>query len=64
MQTGKMEGIGKLYYESGNLRQEGNFKDDKQDGITKTYYPNGGIMYIDIYRNGQKINRKAYDRGR
>jgi len=28
----------------------------------RIYYGKGGIKYIDTYKNGQKINRKAYDR--
>ncbi|MHC4278240.1 MAG: hypothetical protein ACYSTI_13120, partial [Planctomycetota bacterium] len=31
----------KEYYESGQLKSEGNFKDGKQEGITKTYYESG-----------------------
>ena len=55
------EGIYKLYYENGKLRQEGNYKNGKLDGILKMYYKKWGISYVvDTYKNGQKINRKAY----
>ena len=58
---GKQEGIAKEYYESGKLKAEGSFEDGKQEGISKEYYENGGIKFIDNYKNGQVINRKAYD---
>ena len=32
------------------------------EGIFKGYYKSGGIAYIDTFKNGQKINRKAYDK--
>ena len=58
---GKKEGITKSYYRSGSLRVEWNYRGDQLDGITRIYYGKGGIKYIDTYKNGQKINRKAYD---
>ena len=58
----KLEGIGKGYYESGQLKQEVNFVNDKQEGINKGYYESGGIEFIDTYKNGQRINRKKYDK--
>lgn len=58
---GKLEGIVKEYYESGKLKTEWNFKNDKLEGISKRYYESGGTKYIDTYKNGQKIDRKAYD---
>lgn len=58
---GKREGITKSYYRSGSQRAEWNYGDNRLDGITRIYYENGGIQYIDTYKNGQKVNRKAYD---
>ena len=50
----------KVYYKSGHLSGEMNFKNDKLEGISNTYYENGDYQYIDTYKNGKKINRKAY----
>ena len=59
----KQNGIGRSYTENGMLGEESNWKDGKQDGITKTYWQNSDIIaYIDTYKNGEKINRKAYGR--
>lgn len=41
------DGDWKWYYESGNLKEEGSFKDTKQHGIWKTYYPNNQLRSID-----------------
>ena len=60
----KVEGISKSYYESGQLDEEVNFKNEKREGIAKRYYESGGIEYIETYKDGQKINRKAYDKRR
>ena len=59
---GKRDGITKSSNKSGLLQVEWNFKDDRLDGITRIYYKDGGIQYIDTYRQGTKINRKAYDK--
>jgi antitoxin component YwqK of YwqJK toxin-antitoxin module len=58
---GKPEGIHKQYYKSGALKTEASFRDGNLEGISKHYYDNGEIRYIDTYKNGQKIDRKAYD---
>jgi len=58
---GKREGVSKSYYKSGSLRTEWNHKGDRLDGINRIFYKSGGIKYIDTYRDGHKINRKAYD---
>ncbi len=58
----KLEGIAKEYYESGLLKREGNFKDGKLHGIMRDYYTSGEINYVDTYKNGQKTNRKMYDK--
>jgi len=59
---GKREGITKSYYRNGSLKAEWNYRLDQLDGINRIYYRTGGIKYIDTYKNGQKVNRKAYDR--
>lgn len=57
----KLEGPAKVYRESGGLILEATLRDGKEDGKSKTYREDGSIEYIDAYKNGEKINRKAFD---
>ena len=41
--------------------EEGPYKDGKQDGKFKEYRKDGSLEYLDTYKNGVKLNRKAYD---
>ena len=58
----KREGTAKSYFKNGLLKAVWNYKSDQLDGTIRIYYKNGEMRYIDTYRNGQRINRKAYDR--
>jgi len=49
-----------MYYNSGQLWMEKNFKNGKAEGIEKFYYKSGGYQYVDTHKDGNKINRKAY----
>ena len=57
---GKREGLTETYFKNGSLKARWNYKGGQLDGVTRTYYESGGIKYIDTYRDGCKINRKAY----
>ncbi len=59
----KLEGVFKGYYKSGELKLEANYINDKREGLERMYYESGGYQYIDTYKNGKKINRKAYTKG-
>jgi hypothetical protein len=49
------------YYQNGNKRVEGNFKEGKPIGELKFYKENGGLSYIENYnKRGKFINRKDY----
>ena len=39
---------------------EMNYKNGKREGISKGYYESGEYRYKDTYKDGKKINRKAY----
>jgi hypothetical protein len=52
--------VRKEYYPSGKLLYERNYINDKLEGIARNYYENGEYKYIDTYKDGKKINRKAY----
>jgi len=58
---GKREGIAKSYSKNGSLKAKWNYKDDQLNGMIRIYYKSGGIKYIDTYRGGYKVNRKAYE---
>jgi antitoxin component YwqK of YwqJK toxin-antitoxin module len=61
-QEGKRQGLTTSYNKDGSLKAEWSYKNNQLDGITRIYYDKGGIQYIDTYKGGHKINRKAYDR--
>ena len=41
---GKMTGLWKMYYENGNIKQEGHFKEGKGHGLWKFYNENGELI--------------------
>jgi len=56
-----LNGISKMYYETGKLLCELNYKNDKPDGIFKKYHENGEYAFIKTYSNGELIKKRAYD---
>jgi antitoxin component YwqK of YwqJK toxin-antitoxin module len=50
------------YYPGGAMKTRWRFKEGKPDGAIVTYYENGDILYIDHYREGEKISRRKYDK--
>jgi len=61
-QEGKRQGLTTSYNKNGSLKAEWTYNNNQLDGIARIYYDKGGIQYIDTYKGGHKINRKAYDR--
>ena len=45
--------VRKTYYESGALKDEVTFKNDKKEGLGKTYYENGNLQTEISYKNGK-----------
>lgn len=41
---GKLDGISRIYYDSGQLKMETNYKDGEKDGMEKGYQKNGKII--------------------
>ena len=41
------------YYENGQLKTKGQFKDGKVDGLWQDYYKNGQLEYKGIFRAGE-----------
>ena len=59
---GSKDGKLSVWYKNGAKQSKANLVDGKLNGVAKTYYQNGGLMYKDTFKNGEKINRKAYDK--
>jgi antitoxin component YwqK of YwqJK toxin-antitoxin module len=53
------------YYESGQLKTEAHFKDDKLDGTYKDYYQSGRIMFEAHFKDGETdgIAKMYYEGG-
>ena len=53
--------VRKVYYESGRLQAEENYKGDKLEGITKTYYESGQLQGEGNFKDGkQEGTTKTY----
>jgi len=58
--NGLIDGESKWYYENGQKKSEGFYKEGKQEGITKSWHPNGQIKYEvnvinDLYEGPLKV---------
>ena len=64
-ETGKPDGSYKEFYENGNLKVEGNFKEGKQHGSYKKYYSNGEIHIKGSYKDGKLdgVRKTYYENG-
>jgi antitoxin component YwqK of YwqJK toxin-antitoxin module len=55
-------GTGKIhyYYDNGNFKYKGSYKNSIQSGISKWYYPNGQIEKSSMYENGYLTKTTDY----
>lgn len=51
--NGKLNGIRKVFYKSGTIAEEANYKDGLKDGLYKKYAENGVILEESNYKKGQ-----------
>ena len=58
-------GVCKWYYENGQLKVEGNYKDNKQDGVFKNYFENGELQSDSFFIDGKlnKYFKQYYENG-
>jgi antitoxin component YwqK of YwqJK toxin-antitoxin module len=56
-----IDGMTKVYYESGKLMAEKNYKDGKLEGISKQYYESGKLMAVENYKGGKKLSKTCYN---
>lgn len=54
-QTNHPDGPYKEYYENGQLKQEGFYKNDKKIKVWKTYYDNGQLLEVYVNDNNGKF---------
>ncbi|MCL2485245.1 MAG: toxin-antitoxin system YwqK family antitoxin [Endomicrobia bacterium] len=59
----KLEGQSRRFYEGGNIQSVMNYSNGNIDGEAKIYSENNpkAPIYIDLYSNGRKTKRRAYD---
>jgi len=54
------DGPYKSYYENGQLKEEGTYKDGRRDGPFKFYYDNGQLKQEGDWKDGELIDFKEY----
>ena len=59
--NGKIEGIYKLYYYSGELKLEVSYVNGKKHGLERKYYRNGVLHWEYIFNNNKIIESKEYN---
>jgi antitoxin component YwqK of YwqJK toxin-antitoxin module len=59
---GKNDGLWQYFYENGTLKSMGNLIEGKQDGLWKYHYDNASLAAEIVYKNGEIVSQKEYDR--
>ncbi len=59
--NGKLNGVQKEYYESGEIKSERTYKDGKRNGVLKKYYKSGNLKEEVTLANGKAISGYLYD---
>ena len=57
----KKNGIHTEYYENGEKKFEGSFKNGKRDGLFTWWYENGQKEYEGLYEDGRKISVEEWN---
>ena len=65
-EEGKKVGIGKIWWENGNLRQESNYENDKINGLVTMYYENGPKSSEFFFQDGtyHGLYKQWYESGK
>ncbi|WP_396141041.1 toxin-antitoxin system YwqK family antitoxin [Flavobacterium sp.] len=58
--NGKLNGIRKVFYKSGEIAEETNYKDGIKNGTYKSYAENGIVLEESIYKNGEYDGQAIY----
>ena len=54
---GKKHGLSQTYYENGQLRNTGNFKNGKRDGLHELYYDSGNPWVNTCFKNDKRTDK-------
>lgn len=54
IQSGKIVGTAKFFYESGELMESGNYSDGLKDGAWTKYSKTGGVIGVASFKSGEK----------
>lgn len=60
--NGSDNGKFKEYYENGNLKKEGSIENGQINGLAKYYYETGELYLEKIWRYGEAIEQREYDK--
>ena len=52
---GLLEGLMEVYYENGQLRRKGNYKNNKREGLWEYFKQDGSLEKTETYENDIKI---------
>ncbi|QSE99322.1 toxin-antitoxin system YwqK family antitoxin [Fulvivirga lutea] len=55
--NGKLEGISKMFYDTGAIMEEGNYANGVRDGVSKWYDQEGNVTIEYEYSNGELVNK-------
>lgn len=58
--NGKLNGVRKVFYKSGEIAEETSYKDGIKNGPYKSYAENGIVLEESIYKNGQYDGKATY----
>lgn len=58
--NGKLNGVRKVFYKSGELAEETNYKEGIKDGVSKIYLENGVVVEESIYKNGEYDGKAVF----
>lgn len=58
--NGKLNGVRKVFYKSGELAEETNYKDGIKDGVSKIYLENGIVVEESFYKNGEYEGKAVF----
>jgi antitoxin component YwqK of YwqJK toxin-antitoxin module len=58
--NGKLNGVRKVFYKSGEIAEETNYKDGIKNGTYKSYAENGIVLEESIYKNGVYDGQAIY----
>ena len=56
----KLDGLWTMWYENGQMREEGTYKDGEKDGLWTKWHDYGSKMYEETYKDGHKIGKTKF----